>query len=272
MVVGGTARAVIVASLLAGCSGAEEAARVELPVQVDTGSLVEVQTDLGYEVVLSEARLALENLEFAVAGEAHASWAGAVADFLVPPAWAHPGHDSGGDVTGELRGAFITSWLPAADAALGTATLLAGDYQSVNFTFRRAGPEDGLAASDGLLGHTATLRGSATRGGVRREFVAVIDAASGDRLVGVPFAVAVREGVELVIGLELVLRDPFEGDTLFDGIDFERLAPNARGELDLSAHAFDVASQQAQTLLSATFQAPDHFMMRELGTGAPRAD
>src|SRR5688572_33286699 len=86
--------AVLAAGGLVACGGAEEAARVALPVHVEAPSL-QVETNLGYSVELSEVRLAIENLEFAVAGEAHASLAGAVVVLLVPTASGYVGHAFG---------------------------------------------------------------------------------------------------------------------------------------------------------------------------------
>jgi len=259
--------AVLAAGGLVACGGAEEAARVALPVYVEAPSL-QVETNLGYSVELSEVRLAIENLEFAVAGEAHASLTRALADWLVPTASAHSGHAFGGDVTGELRGTFVMRWPPAASSMLGTATLLAGDYQSANFTLRRALPEDGIEPSDALLGHTARLRGSVRRAGWQGQFAAIVDAAPGEQLVGVPCAVVVPAGSRQVLGLELALRDPFEGDTLFDGIDFEVLQTDADGLSELSAASDDAAARVAQARLAEALLGPDHFLMREL---EPRA-
>jgi hypothetical protein len=259
-----TARAASVVALV-GC-GAEEAYRVSLPVRADAHDIEVIETDRGYTIELSEARLAVADLQFAIAGEEHAAspWR-TLHDWLVPVAHAHPGHSSGGDVTGELLGQFVIRWLPRAEAPLGLATLLEGDYQSANFAFARAVSEQGLPPDDVLLGHTAVLRGTATRGAERLAFVAVLDASDTEELVGVPFQADIRAGVPTVIGFELLPRDPFEGDTLFDGIDFVRLARDAGGVVNIMPGASDPEVAVAYERLLATFETPDHFRMQ----GAP---
>jgi hypothetical protein len=236
---------------------------VSLPVRADAHDIEVIETDRGYTIELSEARLAVADLQFAIAGEEHAAspWR-TLHDWLVPVAHAHPGHSSGGDVTGELLGDFVIHWLPRAEAPLGLATLLEGDYQSANFAFARAVPEQGLPADDALLGHTAVLRGTATRGAERLPFVAVLDASDTEELVGVPFQADIRAGVPTVIGFELLPRDPFEGDTLFDGIDFVRLARDADGVVNIMPGASDPEIAVAYERLLTTFQTPDHFRMQ----------
>jgi hypothetical protein len=243
--------------------GAEEPSRVSLPVRADARDIEVIETDRGYTIELSEARLAVADLQFAIAGEEHAAspWR-TFHDWLVPVAHAHPGHSSGGDVTGELLGEFVIRWLPRAEAPLGLATLLEGDYQSANFAFVRAAAEEGLPADDALLGHTAVLRGTATRGADRLSFVAVLDAPDTEELVGVPFQADIRAGVPTVIGFELLPRDPFEGDTLFDGIDFVQLARDASGVVNIMPGASDAEVAVAYERLLTTFQTPDHFRMQ----------
>lgn len=261
-------RSAVVFGLLCACAGGEEAARVELPLRADARHTEPVVTDLGYEIQLSEARLMLADLEFAIGGEAHAAgWLRRLGDAIVPPALAHPGHATGGEVTGELRGRFVASWLPESGTPLGMATLLTGDYESANFTLSRAGAADGLAPGDPLLGHTAILRGSATRSGARSEFVALLDGEG--ELAGVPFAVPVRTGMAVTLGLELLPRDPFEGDTLFDGIDFEALGASGQ-VVDISRAGGDAATRSHETLLER-LSAPDHFRLSSMPQGELRA-
>ncbi|MEL6183359.1 MAG: hypothetical protein AAFU79_01960, partial [Myxococcota bacterium] len=52
------------------CGDPVEAPRVELPVIVDSSGVVPVTTDLGYSVEVTEARVAISDLVFTVAGEA----------------------------------------------------------------------------------------------------------------------------------------------------------------------------------------------------------
>lgn len=244
-----------------GCSG-EEATSVNLPVRVDARDIEPVETDRGYTIELSEARLVATDLKFAVAGEEHArnGWQ-RVADWLVPVAHAHPGHFVGGDVTGELLGRFVTSWLPEDSAPLGVATLLEGNYRSASFAFGHATADDGLAADDPLLDHTGLLRGSATRGGVRREFLVVLDAGSGQELVGMPFDAGVRAGAPLAIGFELLPIDPVERATLFDAIDFATLPVADDGLVRIVGSASDAALAAAYERVSLAFHGASHFRM-----------
>jgi hypothetical protein len=254
-------------SIVIACGGPEEAIRVKLRVATHSESVTRVTTDLGYEVELTEARMALENLEFALAGEAHASsdWP-QLSDLLIPVAHAHPGHYESGDVTGELNGKFIADFLPTEDRKLGTATLLAGTYKSANFTFRRASTEDELDEGDLLLGHTALLRGHVTRGDFTAEFRAFLDSPEDRALSGVPFEFEVRESSKDRLYLELLPLDPYEEDTLFDGIDFEVLSDDEDVAIELREEAESEAATAAYNQLRRTFQTHDHFRISVQGT------
>lgn len=242
------------------CGHPEEAPRIRLPVVADPSATVAVTNDLGYAVELTEARAIVENFTFTIAGEVHASspWR-SFADFLLPTAHAHPGHFHGGEVTGELRGRFVLQWLPESGAVLGEATLLPGIYRSANFTFAPAGIEDGLGPDDPLLGHTALLRGTAVREGVRIEFVAILDSPEWQELVGALFSFEVRAGRRERLGVRLATRDPLEGDSLFDGIDFVVLDMDGDGSLVIAEAAGEPAVIEAYHRLRRTFQTHDHF-------------
>jgi hypothetical protein len=54
-------------------------------------------------------------------------------------------------------------------------------------------------------------------------FTVVIDSPLDREIVGAPFEVSVSEDSTFEIGLRMLSRDPFEGDHLFDGIDFAQL-------------------------------------------------
>lgn len=128
-----------------------------------------------------------------------------------------------------------------------------------NFTFTRAGIEDGLGPDDPLLGHTALLRGTAVREGVRIEFVAILDSPEGQELVGAPFSFEVRAGRRERLGVRLATRDPLEGDSLFDGIDFVVLDMDGDGSLVIAEAAGEPAVIEAYHRLRRTFQTHDHF-------------
>lgn len=248
---------------LPACGGPEEAPHVELPVVVDPRGIEPVTTDLGYEVRLTDARVMIENLAFTIAGEAHsASLWKRVSDFLVPPAYAHPGHFQAGDVTGELRGRFELSWLDGSDPALGVATLLVGSYESANFTLLRATEADGFGTDDPLLGHTAVLRGSASKDGTTIDFSVIIDSPEGRELTGAPFDFEVKKTSTEQLGVRLLTEDPLEGDTLFDGIDFSALDQDGDGTLSIGPEATDSTLAEAYNLLRRTFQTHDHFDVR----------
>jgi hypothetical protein len=247
-----------------GCSGAEEPPRVELPVVVNSDGMAPVETDLGYRVELSEARLVIDDVEFTIAGEAHeASLLQLVLDWVVPVAHAHPGHYEGGDITGVLEGHFVLDLLASNAPALGMATMIVGPYQAANFTFGRAGDVDGLAADDALLGHTAVLAGEVSRGGRSARFSLVLDSPPGRQLVGAPFAADVTEASQFEVGFELMTLDPLEGDTLFDGIDFDALPRSGEGteaEIALRPDSTEPAVVGAYQILLRTFQTHDHFV------------
>jgi len=247
------------------CADPEEPARVELDVVADASGLVPVETNLGYQVELTEARVIVEDLTFATAGELHTAWRWrSLTDWVIPSAHAHPGHYQGGDITGELRGHFVVSWLPTAAEPLGRATLLVGSYESVNFTFAHAAADDGLASDDPLSTHTALLRGQAARDGSTVDFVATIDSPIGRELVGAAFQVTVTETSPTRLAFRFLTRDTFEGDTLFDDLDFLALDGDGDGQLAIAPEATDEALVAAYDQLRRTFQTHDHFDVRAL--------
>lgn len=222
------------ACLSMACQEAQEAPRAQLEVVVDARPLAPEANDLGYEITLDGARLALRGLVFTVAGEASQSSALAAArgapatplwrhafDLLLPHARAHPGHSQDGEVTGALDGAFVVDWF--APAPLGQATLLGGVYTAANFTLARGDAAGGLAAEDPLWGHAVWLRGVARRDGQAYPFEARIDAPEDREVVGIPFKVEIKHQTVGHLSLRFHLRDPYEGKTPFDGVDFAAL-------------------------------------------------
>ena len=192
-------------ALLVGCSPSEEAATVTHPVRVDGAGVTAVQTDLGYTVTLTEARAVLTNVQFVRASEMVArAWS--PLSLIVGTAHAHPGHGEGGAVVGELPGIHTVDWIDQDDAALGDAVLVA-EANALRFVFAATTPQ---AAS-------VRIAGVATKDGVEHPFAADFDLAD-VAVEGVPFEAA-AQGAE-IWGLRLTAADPFEGDTLFDGVDF----------------------------------------------------
>lgn len=250
-----------------GCAAAEEPARVQLRVMASPEGMAPVQTDLGYLVELSEARIVLDDLQFTVAGEASAAslWQ-RMTELVIPSALAHPGHFEGGDVTGELRGHFIVDLFAPDAAMLGVASLIVGKYSSSNFTFGEAGPGDGLTRGDALLGHTAVLVGEASQGGDNVSFSVVLDAPPGRQLIGAPFDVDISEASPDALSFGVLTLDPVEGDTLFDGIDFGALSTsssgsNSGGALALQPDSADPLLAGAYDTLRRAFQTHDHFQL-----------
>lgn len=248
---------------LQACGGdPEEARQVDVPVVADASGLTPTTTNMGYSVELTEARLALENVLFLVAGEAHARapWR-RLLDVLVPSAHAHPGHYQGGEVTGELPGRWVVQWLPEATAELGVARLLVGSYQSANFRFTTASAEDGVASDDPLFGHTALLRGRAARDRAI-DFLAVIDAPPERDLVGVPFEHDVRESADTALGLRWLTEDAVQAETLFDDVDFAALDADEDGQVTLAPGATDPLELAAYNTLRRAVLTHDHYDVR----------
>jgi hypothetical protein len=200
---------------MGGCGGGDEAVRVELPVVTAGGPLTATVTDLGYSVSIDRMRIAVADLAFTVAGEMH----GAASKTLRP----HPGHNAGGEVTGELAGDFVLTW-DSVSHPVGTATLLVGDYNGANVGFRAAGAGDGLAVDDPLIGHTFHLTGTASKGAASVAFDAVLDIEAGTSLVGAAFDHDVTETSTETLALVFVPTDPVLGHSAFDGIELTGLA------------------------------------------------
>jgi hypothetical protein len=238
-----------------GCAS-EEAVRVTVPVEVDGGGLAPTQTDLGYTVRITRLRLALRDLQFTIKGEMHASLGRRLGDLLVPPVHAHPGHYAGGEVTGELRGAFLLD-LPARDrAGLGSATMIAGLYQGLNLRFRAASAADGLPAGDPLLGHTAHVEGVAEKGGKAVPFEAILDVDEGAQLVGAPCDVHIGES-PTTLALQVVTTDPFKGQSLFSGVDFDALRPGEGGAVKMGP------GQPEHNVMRRSLQQHDFYLIRK---------
>lgn len=247
----------LLALLFTGCAEPNEATRVELPVRVDASAVTSVTTDLGYDVELNEVRVALNNLVFSIAGEAHtASLWQRLGDTVIPNAHAHPGHYQGGEVTGEMPGDFVFDWLADDQKKLGDATLLSGRYTASNFTFAR-GSADTLAADDPLIGHTAIISGVATKDADSIDFTIVVDSPEGRELVGVPFEATVNADSTGTLLLRLETVDRYEHKTLFDGVDFFAFEADADDILRIEPDTPKV--EDAYNKFRRTFQTHDHY-------------
>ena len=235
-----------------GCTASQEAQRVQLEVEVDDAALVVGDNDLGWRVELSAARVAVADLQFSILGEMHAASAW-LPSWVVGRAWAHPGHLAGGDVTGELIGAFILDWGAAGGARLGTAELLTGRYEGLNFSFRAAETGDELAGDDPLLGHTAYFAGTASKDGQAVAFTAQIDVDAGTRMVGASFDLEVEATGQVTVALQLLPVDPIDDLSLFDGLDFAALDADGDGAVAIGP------GDDAHNFLRRTLQSHVHY-------------
>ena len=264
-------RALLVSALLViggavapvGCTGPVDAPVVELPVEVlwQGGSFetTAVDGEEPYHIELEDVRIAIRGMVFTIAGELHGS-NDALPAFRPSRAFAHPGHYQGGDVTGEMPGRFIIDWTREDGRGLGQASLIAGTYEAANFVFDRA-DETQLDASDVLIGHTAYFSGTASRGGVSTHFAIAIDSPIDRELVGVPFEaeVSASDAAERSLAFEFHPVDDLEGDTFFDGVDFEALDQDGDGELTLGEGETDAELEAVYNLIRRIFQTHDHY-------------
>jgi hypothetical protein len=251
-----TTAGVVLAMLLINVCAPEgdEPARVSLEVVSDGEHVTACENAEGWSVELSALRLAIRDLEFTIEGETHAGRTNRLLNMLAPRALAHPGHYAGGDVTGELKGNFVLDMLAEDHPRLGEAALLEGDYHGVNFYFRTAGEADGIEEGDPLLGHMAYLAGTATQGDRNIAFTATLDELSENtQMVGGPFELAVTEDTGATLALGVYTVDPFENDTLFDGIDFGALDEDDDGVVDI------VPGSEAHNILTKTLERHDHY-------------
>ena len=227
----------VAAFLLVMACQPSEAPRVELPVVIDGSGLAGANNELGWTIELSEARVVIRDLRFTTAGELDervdehepttplelgprvGAWLGAA---IEGQAWAHPGHFQDGEVIGELPGTHVVDFIAGDGDELGVATLIVGDYTAANFGLARAS-ESEVDSGDALLGHTTLLAGVARRDEAEVAFTIYIDSPTDREITGVPFDLSVTETSAFSLGLRMLGVDPFEGDGLYTGIDFEAL-------------------------------------------------
>lgn len=246
--------------LAVACGDPTDAPRLRIPVTTESMDPIPVVTDLGYEMSLSTARIAIQDVLFTATGEVQAAswWRRRATHALMPPAYAHPGHAEGGEVTGELLGRFVVEGV-GPSRELGIGTLLAGTYAGVNFTFDR-GSLEVLGAGDPLIEHTAFLSGTARRNGEAVAFTVIIDSPEGRALLGVPFSAELRADSAGHLGLRFHSRNPFGADTLFDGIDFLALDRDDDRELRIQPGSADV--EEAYNAIRRRFQTHDFFSVQ----------
>lgn len=242
----------MLATIFTGCTPADESPRVALPILIDSSQTQQVITDLGYQVSLSEARVALGPLVFTVAGEVHASrslW-----DLIVPSAHAHPGHYQGGEVIGELPGTFVVNWANEDGRELGSSELITGDYSAANFTFVLA-DSPMVNSDDPMMAHTSMFKGVAKKDGREVSFTILAEAPEGRELVGAPFSAKIDAQTSGHIDFRFHTLDPVEGDTLFDGMDFLALDDDGDGAWTLSPDT----SNEIYNTFRRTLLSHDHY-------------
>jgi len=239
------------------CVAPQEAPRVHLPIESDPENLEPVTSSEGYEITLTEARMVLSNFQFTTAGELHAKspfqegWS-----LLVPSARAHPGHYQGGEAVGQLDGRFVVDLLQR--VPLGDGEFIASKYEAANFTFDLVTEED-LSKKDALVGHTALVRGTATKDDLTIQFTALLDAPENRQLVGAPFPFEITKETDSTVGFQFLLVDPFEGDTFFDGVDFESIDEDEDGQVEIDSSAPEGPAQDAYVILRRTLMTHDHY-------------
>lgn len=224
---------------------------MEIPARIAPLSESGDTTDLGYEVTLTRVDLAVGGILFTRNGEIHTAslWQQAH-ELLIATAHAHPGHGQGGEVTGEALGPWILRFSEADGAPFATASLAPGTYDGADLSFVSAGEEHGVSPDDPLFGHSIYLEGEAEREGTTYSFSAAVGGMAGQSSVGIPFDASVDGSG--VIELHVLVKNPFEEETLFDAIDFEALDTDTDGFVSL--HESDESTNRLRrALLSHDF-------------------
>lgn len=177
-------------ALLAACAHPDRAL-VPVPVAYEAAP-AELRVD-DVPLLLTEATLTLGDLRFEEPATAW-SWS------LVPAAWAHPGHDFTGAVSGELSGTWTLDLLD--DAPLGEASFWEGRYATARLRVEG----------------TAVLAGTLDPDGTARPFRFEIPL--DHEVIGVPFpaeveATAPPGGITLSVDLAHALSffDPYTTDS-----------------------------------------------------------
>lgn len=239
--------------LLTACAPSQEATRVELDVTLDDAALETSTNDMGWTVELSEARIAVTDVQFTILGEMHGAIASWVPSWILGRAWAHPGHYAGGDVTGEMTGDFILDWIGHPGMKLGTAEMLTGIYHGMNFTFRATGAVDELAADDPLMGHTAHFSGTAHKDALAINFTVQVDIDANAQLVGAPFDLELTADHQTGLRMQFLPQDHVEDASLFDGLDFGVLDDDGDGTVSI------VPGDTAHNIFRRTLQSHVHY-------------
>lgn len=217
----------------AACSDTTETAYL-YDVPLITMPLQTFETDLGYHVVLTRVDLALEAQYFTRFGEAHlTSRRLPLLDWAFSTAVAHPGHNQGGDITGEASTRVVASFGTDANTPpFATVNLAKGHYDAVDFVFGRLPDSPDVSI---LLEGTATAAGASSDDEIAFSVRIRQDV---DRYVsGVPFDVQFDNAQSIRLHFDGQTRYDVDGKrpTIFDTIDFDGLIGDASGTLILDA-------------------------------------
>lgn len=190
------------------------AVEVQVPVRVSEDQSTTFETDLGYQVEVASARLALSDMQFAQGA------AGTSFGFRL-----HPGHADGASVTGVLDGEFVFDIVEDAGLELGLADIVVGDYVSATWTLARM-DEDGqlLADEDEETGYNCMIRGRAQKADAVYNFEVRTRADLGRELKDAIAEGEIRENDPGSWQFHLNLSDTVTKSTVFDGVDFGELA------------------------------------------------
>ena len=220
------------------CSpSADEAVAVNYSVFCDGTNSMKNPNDQGWSVKIDKFEMAVKDLEFTVEGEIHASLLQKISDFIIPSAYAHPGHQAGGEITGEMTGTFILDIASGSLKALGEATLIEGAYHGFNLYFATASTSNGLNANNPLVGHSIYIEGVAVKENKTINFTAALNEDDGTHMVGGIFNHQVKEGDIANLNLRIMDWVELEGmnapDSIFDGIDFGALDEDNDGKVSI---------------------------------------
>lgn len=257
-----------------GCSDSKET-RYQRDIPIFVAPYVHTfETDLGFTIVLDEIEFAAHAIHFTQAGEAHEASRKPLRDLLFPIAHAHPGHNHGGETTGEMQEpAHVRFAIDAPGSPFGYADLAEGQYDAANMVLNHIGSEQSCPITSPADEAPSTLpsiriTGSAEKDRVEHYFVAEIQLERCRTITGIPFDAYVNE-----YGAVGTIRLLFEGQsryanlegiypTVFDGIEFDRFA----GERDVVYGDLLLHSDRpTETMLRARLQSHDYYYFEFTG-------
>ncbi len=230
----------IISFVLVACGGeAEQAQRHDLEVVTDGSALESVETDEGYQVEVESVTLRVRSVEFTAGGEAHASRGlERIAALLIRRAHAHPNHQAGGEVVGELPGPLLLTWRPGQSEVAGTGRFLEAEYQGYNLEFSGDPIDEDDPLEEGLM---ARIEGSFDDGGGEVPFVADIEATDTAQIFGGVLRGNIPDDVDTAVALKLLTEDDWTEATLFDGVRFSQVDLDEAGVAQIDIDSEPVA-------------------------------